>query len=324
MIETLEAGLRSRGDTAAIRELDREGLSGSSSFSTSRLRARFHDGRELEVFFKDLDPSNQLVEARTIREPGLEPSRREHWMYTEVLSRSRHGTPDLYAARWDETAGHFWLFLEFVGPKRLSRLGDFDLWVDAARWAARFHAATHGVDFGSNTLLRRFDARRYADAVGRLENNADRFGEEDQATLAIAIDALDGTLERVTSLPQCLLHGEFFGKNVMIRPESEESVVVVDWETAAVGPAGVDLVSISAGRWTTAQREEMYRAYYDEYRGSGADGASWQVFRSDIDDVALCQAILWLSYWSRGDDAHVDRWMRELRTVLAARQVQPD
>jgi thiamine kinase-like enzyme len=319
MIATLEAGLRSRDDTVTILDLERESLRGSSSFSTERLRARLQDGRRLHVFFKDLDPSTQLIEARTIREPSLEPSRREHWMYTEVLRRRRHGTPELYAERWDESEGRFWLFLEFVGPKRLSRLGDFSLWVAAARWAGRFHAATGAGDFDSSRLLLRFDVRRYAEAVDRLTENLDRFTDADRATLGVALDAFEGAVERVTSLPQCLLHGEFFGKNVMIRPESDESVAVVDWETAAVGPGGVDLVSISAGRWTSAQRDELYRAYYDEYRALASDAASWVAFKSAIRDVALCQAILWLGYWSRGDDAHIKRWMRELSTVLADR-----
>jgi hypothetical protein len=319
MIAALEAGLCGQRQPVVIQELKRENLGGSSSFATERLLVRLGDGRNLEIFFKDLNPARQLPEAKEIREPGLGPSRREYWMYTEVLDRGRHGTPELYASRWTESDGRLWLFLEFAGPKRLSRLGDFALWVDAARWAGAFHAATRDIDSCARRLLGRFDTPRYTESARRLEESLGRFVEEDRATLRVALDLLDAACERASSLPRCLLHGEYFGKNVMIRPDSEQHIAVVDWETAAVGPGAVDLVSIAAGRWTRDQRQEMYRAYYDAYRSTVTDCPPWSAFKVETEDVALCQAILWLAYWSRGDDAHVNRWMRELRTVLAAR-----
>ena len=316
-IATLEAGFRSRGEPARIRKLGRESMSGSSSFTTERLRAELDDGRHIDIFFKDLDPSSQLAEAKLIRAPGLEPSRREYWMYTEILNHVEHGTPELYAALWDETDGHLWLFLEYVGPRRLSRLGDFTLWVDAARWAARFHSATRDTPHGSSPLLGRFDGARYEESGERLEQNMGRFSTEDRPTLRIALDALGDAVEQVSSLPRCLVHGEFFGKNVVIRPSGPGgTIAVVDWETAAFGPGGVDLVSICAGRWTPDQREVMWRAYHDEYRRSAAACPDWPVFKDELESIALCQAILWLAYWSRGDQVHIDRWMRELRAVL--------
>lgn len=320
-IATLEAGFRSRGDPIRIRELSGQSMTGSSSFATERLRARMDDGRILDVFFKDLDPAHQLAEAKQIREPGLEPSRREHWTYTEVLSSSAYGTPELYASCWDEPSGHLWLFLEFVGPKRLSRLGDFQLWVEAARWAAGFHAATRDTRHGSNPVLRRFDGARYAESRDRLERNIDRFRREDRPVLENALTSLRDAIERVCSLPRCLVHGEFFGKNVVIRPNgSGARIAVVDWETTAFGPGCVDLVSICAGRWSLEQREVMWRAYFQERQRSAVSCPDWPQFRREIEDVALCQAILWIAYWSGGDDVHIDRWMRELRAVLSLRR----
>ena len=320
-IAALEAGFRSRGHSIRVRRLDRESLTGSSSFATERLRVELDDGRCLDVFLKDLDPSHQLAEAQLIREPGLEPSRREHWMYTEILSGGGYGTPELYASRWDEPAGHMWLFLEYVGSRRLSRLGDFELWLEAARWAARFHSATRHSEHLSSPLLRRFDRARYSASRERLEANIGRFSREDQPVLEAALAALEEAIDHVCSLPQCLVHGEFFGKNVTIRADrAVDSVAVVDWETAASGPGGVDLASISAGRWSPDQRLAMRRAYYDERQRSETSGHNWEQFNREIEDLALCQTILWLAYWSRGDRVHIDRWMRELRVVLGDRR----
>ena len=81
MKETLEDGLsRLRGHAIKILEIQREPFSGSSSFSTERLRVLVNGDEWLEVFFKDLNPMHQLDDARIIRKPELDRSRREQWL----------------------------------------------------------------------------------------------------------------------------------------------------------------------------------------------------------------------------------------------------
>src|SRR6266540_3577317 len=64
----------------------------------------------------------------------------------------------------------------------------------------------------------------------------------------------------------------------------------IDWETAATGPQYVDLVSISAGRWTRSQRMAMRRAYFDARHSPVPVSVDWRRFNEEVDVVAILQA----------------------------------
>ncbi len=318
MKETLEEGLsRLRGHAIKILEIQREPFSGSSSFSTERLRVLVNGDEWLEVFFKDLNPMHQLDVAKEIRKPDLDRSRRELWMYQQILDQLQLGTPQLFAFRWEINRGLIWLFLENAGPKRLSRLGDFHLWTAAAQWAARFHAAVQDISVEGTDFVIQFDENHYHQCVERLEGNLSKFDAQQRSLVLHALDLYRGIIDRLSSMPRCLIHGEFFGKNVMIRPGNpDEQIAVIDWETAAIGPSYVDLVSISAGRWTMEQRREMWRAYFNQYQMETGLDIDWRSFCLDLGHVALYRALWWLGWWSNGDAAHINRWVLELNTVM--------
>lgn len=318
MIETLAAGLSAlRGQAVTIHKMQRELFSGSSSFSTELLWVLVNDDEWLAVFFKDLNPHHQLDIAQNIRcKPELDRSYRELQMYREILPRLQLGTPALYAFRWEPHADHFWLFIENAGPKRLSRLGDFQLWVAAARWAARFHAAVRNLPVEKTDFLIYYDQAHYHSCAKHLEQNLAKFDVEQQQVIHHALDAYQDIFDDLVALPRHLIHGEFFGKNVMIRPGNpDEPVAVIDWETATIGPGYVDLVSISAGRWTIEQRQTMWRAYFDQYQAETGLQLNWEHFCHELGQVALYRALAWLGWWSNGDAAHIVRWMAELDKV---------
>lgn len=130
-------------------------------------------------------------------------------------------------------------------------------------------------------------------------------------------------VQLVGGLPHGMIHGEFFGKNVLVRRDrTTDAIAVIDWETAATGPQYVDLVSISAGRWTRNQRMAMRRAYFDARHASVAVGDDWRRFNQGVDIVAILQAVSWLSFGVGSDSndpkyaSHVTRWIRELRTTM--------
>ena len=322
MIETLAAGLSElRGQSVIIREIHREPFFDSSSFSTERLRVLVNDDEWLEVFFKDLNPLHQLDVAQSLRrQPELDRSYRELQMYRNILPQLRLGTPQLYAFRWEPQHGSFWLFLEHVGPERLSLSGDFQLWVEAARWAARFHAAVRELLVTEADFLIHFDQDLYRCCAERLEQNFSKFNVEQQRVVRQALDDYEGILDHLVALPRHLIHGEFFGENVLIRAANlEEPIAVIDWETAAIGPGYVDLVSISAGQWTAEQKQAMWQAYFDEYHAETGLQMSWAEFCQDLGYVALDRALWWLGWWSNEDATHIDRWMQELSRVMTDR-----
>lgn len=77
---------------------------GRSSFATGRLEVEPESGATISVFMRDLDPDHQLDEAKLVREPTLDRSRREVHKYRDVLSSFDRGTPALYGVHLDEWA----------------------------------------------------------------------------------------------------------------------------------------------------------------------------------------------------------------------------
>jgi aminoglycoside phosphotransferase (APT) family kinase protein len=100
---------------------------------------------------------------------------------------------------------------------------------------------------------------------------------------------------------------------------------VIDWETAAIGPQYVDLVSMTAGRWSGSQRAAMRRAYFEGRRPDGPPAAvqdEWTRFTCEVDAVAVLQAVGWLGFSLAGDArttkraSRVTQWTHELRMAV--------
>lgn len=324
MKETLAEGLSElRGRTVRIHELRCEAFDGSSSFAAERLHVKADD-EWLEVFFKDLNPMHQLADAKLIRQPELERSRRELHVYRSILRGGRLGTPLLYGSRWEPQCGRLWLFLEYAGPKRLSRLGDLGLWIEASRWAGRFHVASREFPRDAVDVLPQHDPETYSRCASELHDRLGRFSMEHRRTLESALLRYEDEIPSLRELPHGLIHNEFFGKNVIIRnEESSGRISVIDWETARIGAHYLDLTSISAGRWTGEQRAAMWRAYADQVERDSGESIDWRDFCNAMRAVALYQSLSWLNWWSSGDDVHINRWMKELRTVLEAYGQRP-
>ena len=320
MTETLEQGLsRLRGRPVRIREMRRQFLESSSSFRTERLRVSLDGGRPLRVFFKDLNPEHQMEKARTVRAFDLGPSLRELQMYRSVLSPERFGTLHLYASRWEPDRGLLWIFLEDGGRTVLHNFLDLPRWTAAARWAARFHAATRMLPEARTSFLPRYDHAHYracADRVGTLVPNLEA---REREVVTRGLDCYAECVDRLGALPRCVIHGQFFGKNVMLRRgNAARRIVVIDWETAALGPGLFDLVSLTSGKWTEEQRHAMWVAYFEQYQADTGRPMEWKTFRHELACVALYQSLVWLAWWGhhRRLSRHFANFMRELEMVL--------
>lgn len=318
MLESLSEGIsHMQGKRRTVKRLERKPFSGSSSFSTERVRALLDDEEWLDIFFKDLNPDGLLYDAQIIRQAGMERSRREMLMYCNILAPLNLDTPALYGCRWEPGNNLYWIFLEDTGPKRLSRLGDFSLWVEATRWAARLHAIRPDDIKGPVDFLPRYDTRHFTDCARQLEQNTAKFNDKQKIMISRALDRYYAILDDLCALPQHLIHGEYFGKNIMIRPENtEKTIAVIDWETAAFGPRCVDIVSITAGRWTPEQRAVMCGAYIEQYEIETGQHLEIDALAKELQLVALYRTLWWLGYWSNGDDTHINRWMKELDAVM--------
>lgn len=319
MIETLEEGLsRLSGERLRVRSLCDKGFTRGTSFAIQRLDVELDSADVLPVTFKDLNPLRQLPAAKDVRRLELGRSRREIWMYQDVLPRLGLGTPQLYGHRWEPERGHLWLFMEDVGRHRLGHRLDLDWYERAAAWTATFHRAT--ANHRSDPRLLRVNAALYEARGRHLASMLDRIADGNLPLVKGVLDRYAELVRLAESLPRGMIHGEFFGTNVLIRPDrAVERIAVIDWETAAIGPQYVDLASITAGRWTKTQRTAMRRAYFTARFPAATGDEDWRRFNREVDVVATLEAVRWLDYWVGSDPgranyvSRVSRWLRELR-----------
>ena len=320
MTETLEEGLsRLRGQPVRIREMRREFLESSSSFRTECLHVALDGGRPLRVFFKDLDPEHQLEKARAVREQDLGPSRRELQMYQTILSPERFGTLHLYASRWEPEHGRYWIFLEDGGRSLLRSFADVNRWTVAARWAARFHAATRDLPEARTCFLPRHDPAYYWTCAERARQILPNLDARERRLVERGLECYARRIDRLGRLPRQVIHGQLFGQNIMLRRgHVAQKIAVIDWETAALGPGAFDLASLTSGKWTEEQKQVMRAAYFEEYQTATGAHLERETFDQDLAAVILHQSLKWLGWWGhhRTLSHKFASFLRELRAVL--------
>ncbi|HVH10461.1 MAG TPA: phosphotransferase [Gemmatimonadales bacterium] len=322
MAETLAEGLsRLRGRPVRIRGIRRELLGSSSSFRTERLRVTLEGEQPVLVFFKDLNPNHQMEKARAVRPLDLEPSRREVRVYQSILSPERFGTLHLYAARWEPQRGLYWIFLEHGGRIVLHNFLDLWRWTAAARWAARFHAATRDLPRARTEFLPRYDRAHYERCAARVRAILPNVDRAERDLVSRGLDRYASQIDWLSTLPRSVIHGQFFGKNIMLRGgRARPRIVVIDWETAALGPGTFDLVSLTSGKWTADERHAMRVAYFEEVQAATGQRLAWEAFSQELATVALYQSLEWLAWWGhhRGLSRHFANFLKELAHVLDA------
>jgi len=320
MADTLEDGLsRLQERPIRIRRMRRQVLQTSSSFRTERLHLFLGGGQTLRVFLKDLNPEHLIEKARVLRGSDLAPSRRELQMYQTVLSPQRFGTLHLYASRWEPERGIYWLFLEDGGDALLLEFLEMRLWTAAARWAARFHAATRLLPPAQTDFLPQRDHPYYQNCADRIRLLLPALPPQERELVGRGLACYVRQIDWLCSLPRCVIHGQFFGKNILLpKGRSTPAVAVIDWETAALGPGTFDLVSLTFGKWTKDQRRAMQTAYLEQYQAETEERIDEARFQQELAAVALYQSLEWLAWWGhhRSRSGHFASFMKELGSVL--------
>lgn len=238
-----------------------------------------------------LDPAAQLAKPRFLHDPEREPG-----AYRTLLPQAPAGPPEFFGAVPEE--GRRWLFVEWVEGRELFQVGERELWEEAARWLARFHAAlAPDLDrHRGEVRLLDHDAAFYRRWMERAREFAAE-GGGDAAKVEWLSARHEQVVEALLSLPRTAIHGEFYASNVLVASdfdhappgrESATRVAPVDWELAAVGPGLTDLAALVSG-WDGAGREALAAAYAAE---PGAPAFSDR----DLDLARLQLAIQWLGW----------------------------
>jgi streptomycin 6-kinase len=186
-----------------------------------------------------------------------------------------------------------WLVIERVDGDVLWQRGDAASWCEAGRTARRLHdtLARHT----GEPFLVRYDRSFYEHTQERARARA--------GDLELVERVHAAAVERLLAEPQVVIHGELYPSNVLV---SGSRVLLVDWETAGVGPAAVDIAALTCGL-----AERLAQATV------AAHGAVDEV---SLECARLHLALRWLgapAEWSPPPE-HVRDW-REEATIAARR-----
>jgi len=299
-----------------IVRLERELSEYRSSYAIEQLDLLFDNGEQLRLIFKNLSRNALLKEAHETRHEFIFNPHREIEVYRAVLSQCALGTAVCYGTVIDEAAGQYWLFIEKVPGLELYQVGEFETWLQAARWLAAMHDQFYSriEELESRVPLLNYHQGYYelwpARALSFLQG---RSGSEQKA-LKRLIQNYDRVVERLLVLPATLLHGDFFASNILVQKrQAGLRICPVDWEMAAVGPGFVDLAALLSGNWNEEERAALIQAYLGVLQPNRQLPQDQDQLRQHI---ACCQLHLamqclgWAPNWSPPPE-HEQDWLQQ-------------
>jgi streptomycin 6-kinase len=226
----LSRGLRSQ--VTALREVP-------SDYGTSHplyaLDVDFADGRRVTALVKDTERPHPA------RPHAAGSGSVELLAYERLLGSANGGTP-----RFLGSAGSL-LVLERVEGSVLWQLDGVGPWLDVARCVRSLHESL--ADGVAAAFLPRYDLAWYDSWLERARELAGPLPAAERSHAA--------AVECLLAQPLVVVHGELYPSNVLV---AGRRVCIVDWETAALGPAAVDVAALSSG-WGEIEQAEIAAAY---------------------------------------------------------------
>jgi len=310
---------RSLGGDRRIIEIQRHPSDYWSSYSVELIDVRLNEGTILPLFFKQLGRSALVDFAAGTKPLFLDDPLREVETYQAILNPLRLGTPVCYGAVIDPASERYWLFLERVSGSLLNEVGEFALWIEAARWLAGFHTRLAGpAEHWRRTVpLLDQDAAYYRRWLRRAQTflgSSHQSTPEQRRWIAWLAERYEQVVDTLVSLPRTVIHGEYYASNIIVQQECDRvRVCPVDWEMAAVGPGLVDLAALTAGDWTDPERATLCEAYLTALPPRAGWGPQPDTLWTILGHCRLHLAVQWLG-WAPGwvpPPGHRHDWFRE-------------
>lgn len=297
---------RRLGRACRIRAVDHRASAFRSSFAIEEIDVVLERGELLRLILKAVGTQGLLANASMAKPLFLHDPLREIEFYRHVLAdRPDLGTAALYSTVVEPARDRYWLLIERAPGTELYRIDELEAWRAAAEWLARLHLelaplATDPTSPGVTRLLR-YDAEFVrmwmvrAVAIVRVQDPS--LPAELRMGLERLASRYDRVVERLASMPQTIIHGEFYPSNILVQRDSPIlRVCPVDWEMVAVGPRLMDLAALLAGERSEYRRRELALAYRSALPGHDHDSDQ----RTFFEDLAYCRlhlAVQWLG-WS--------------------------
>jgi hypothetical protein len=252
---TLAAGLRSLDGpgAAALSQctvVDREQNIYTSTFPAEIVTCRLIDGSALRLLCKY---SGGLDFTTYGHRGGVSY---EADVYRWFLDPRGVQAPRFFGTYREAGRGWTWLVLEFLEGSERMRFFENGMPL-SARWLAQFHRTGEATLAETQVPFLNIYDRSYFNAWLRLARQHCSDACETHPWLANVFDRSMDILECLMDGPQCIIHGEFYPKNILIQ---EDRPYAVDWESAAVAAPEIDLASLTEG-WPEDQArcgDELY------------------------------------------------------------------
>jgi hypothetical protein len=227
--------------------VSREANVRNSSFLTEVVTCGLPGGEDLRLFCKY---GNGADEATGYGHRGGVSY--EARVYRDLVQPLGMGTVPFYGSHVDPDTGNTWLVLGFQPGWCIDmRLGL------AARWIGEFQRAA-AARFGDMppAWLKRYDRSYYAQVAGLTREYAEQLGLG-LGWLPAVCEGFDSVASDLLGLRPTAIHGELYPHNVILHLDT---VVPIDWESAAFGAGEIDLASLTEG-WPPTDVDECLGEY---------------------------------------------------------------
>lgn len=181
-----------------------------------------------------------------------------------------------------------WLQLEALeGCYRTHVAADPDAaMASAARWIGQFHAQVSApAAKRAFPKIIHYSRAYYMGWAQRTEEYSSTLRKR-YPWLKELCRAFAGMADELRAAPQCVIHGEYYPKNILWR---DGTSFPVDWESAAIAPGEVDLASLAEG-WSH-QTERLCEQAYCEARWDDDPPPS---FSRTLTLARIYQSLRWL------------------------------
>ncbi|MDQ3953107.1 MAG: hypothetical protein M3279_09130 [Actinomycetota bacterium] len=265
----------------------------ASTYVNEVVRCRRRDGFEFRLFCKYSGGrgDNAYGHRGSVGYEGL--------VYGAVLRGLPVTTPRFMGTYRLGDSGDTCLVLEHLeGVTPLTWRKDVGSFERAARWIAEFHSLNEArVDDPNFSFLRSYDEVYYLGWVGRTRLYSSSLRHR-YPWLEPLCGRTPSTFRLLLEGPQTIVHGEFYGKNVVA---ADDTVWPVDWESAARAAGEIDLASLTE-RWPEDVVLRCERAYRETKWPGGAPAEH----SKRLDVARLYLALRWLgdrAEWTRSSEA---------------------
>jgi len=252
-LQTLTVGL-----TSVLRSqvtiLDRQPNIYTSTFPSEIVACRVDNGSELLLFCKYAaggHPDNVYGHRGGVAYEAA--------VYRHLLQPLQISTPTLYGTYIDLSTSDSWLVLEYLEQNvHVHRVTGVPAPMGlAARWIGQFHRVSEErLLHVPMPFLIRYDAEYYLGWVRRTSLFAGHLHSR-FPWLRTLCERSEEFIALLLTSPLTVIHGEYYGKNILFR---DGAVFPVDWESAAVAAGEIDLAALTDG-WSAEIARQCEREY---------------------------------------------------------------